>query len=90
MASFINIAMVGEAPRILNLDLVLELSMWNPPEGAPGTTFKMAVQHNRGATEGPYVVTVRTPFADIIGRMRNEVLRVGQPPVQLAPVATQE
>jgi hypothetical protein len=90
MAAFINVAMVGEAPRIVNLDLVLDFQLWAPENGQPGTMIRMAVQHNRGAAEGPYMITVKTPFAEIIHRMKNEVFRVGAPPALPSPVATQD
>jgi hypothetical protein len=91
---FVNINPEGQGYRIVNVDHILEISLWQLPDGGVGgTMLRMNCQDGRTDGFGPMKITVATPFADIIRRMRQgETLYVGPPapPPQLTmpPVAT--
>lgn len=76
MLYLVNVAPDGEAPRIINVANMLECSMWASPSGTPGTLIRMMCEDGRKEAFGPYKITVSTPFAEIIRRIRHECLKV--------------
>ena len=70
----VNVSHGDELPRVINADLILEVSPWMP-EGAPepqGTVIKMAVSIGKNDDNVPFLMVLNTPFAEVMRRLRED------------------
>ena len=74
MARFFNVNPEGGEFRLVNCDHIMEIKVWENAAKEQGCAIRMHATDPKEGGGKPFLITVNTPFAEIMRRIQQEAL----------------